>query len=620
MMIQMSTQKNSDTVSHKYYKNRNADERQSELYKKFPTDSFLGSEKNVDHFIQWVTFFRKNLHRFAMDYLGLKLHLYQIIMLYLMGVNQFIVVIASRASAKSFIIALYACCRCILYPNSLVVLSSATKGQSKLLVSEKIQKELMNLSPALRKEILKVKDNQNEVIVYFRNHSTITVVPASENGRGYRSNVIVREEFRQIKKSVDDSILSPFQIIRQTPYMKDDFYVDIPELQEETVDIYISSSWFDNGQNWMWDIVDQAYDDMLKGKASCLLAFDESIALMHKIKTMRYFQTEKKKQDPITWQLEFLNTRLKENRSAFFTYSMLQQNQRAKKPFYPRTLLDFKMGKKNPYDIPKQNGEVRIVACDMAFVENKKNDNSIFSCMRLLPECTTYSRESSNDIKIDNGYRRIVPYIESVQGGDVVKQAIRIRELYEDFSADYIVLDMRNAGVAIYDLLAKVMYDEDRGIEYPPLSCMNDDTVANRIKIEGALPCIFVVNATQKLNSDIALDFRRVLDSQKIDLLITFEQASEEILPNVKEYMNSPDAATQVFYESPFLETQALISETTDLIYEKKEQTGAIVIHEQGSNRKDRYTSCSYGSYFASLLEKDLISKNDDYEFVTFIN
>lgn len=616
----MSTQKNSDTVSHKYYKNRNADERQSELYKKFPTDSFLGSEKNVDHFIQWVTFFRKNLHRFAMDYLGLKLHLYQIIMLYLMGVNQFIVVIASRASAKSFIIALYACCRCILYPNSLVVLSSATKGQSKLLVSEKIQKELMNLSPALRKEILKVKDNQNEVIVYFRNHSTITVVPASENGRGYRSNVIVREEFRQIKKSVDDSILSPFQIIRQTPYMKDDFYVDIPELQEETVDIYISSSWFDNGQNWMWNIVDQAYDDMLKGKASCLLAFDESIALMHKIKTMRYFQTEKKKQDPITWQLEFLNTRLKENRSAFFTYSMLQQNQRAKKPFYPRTLLDFKMGKKNPYDIPKQNGEVRIVACDMAFVENKKNDNSIFSCMRLLPECTTYSRESSNDIKIDNGYRRIVPYIESVQGGDVVKQAIRIRELYEDFSADYIVLDMRNAGVAIYDLLAKVMYDEDRGIEYPPLSCMNDDTVANRIKIEGALPCIFVVNATQKLNSDIALDFRRVLDSQKIDLLITFEQASEEILPNVKEYMNSPDAATQVFYESPFLETQALISETTDLIYEKKEQTGAIVIHEQGSNRKDRYTSCSYGSYFASLLEKDLISKNDDYEFVTFIN
>lgn len=603
----------------KYYKNRNADKRQSEIHKKFPSDSFLGNAQNVDHFIQWVTFFRRNLHRFAMDYLGLKLHLYQIIMLYLMGVYNFIVIIASRASAKSFIIALYSCCICILYPNSMVVLTSATKNQAKLLVSEKIEKELMTLSPVLRKEISKIKNNQNEIIVYFRNHSTITVVIANDNSRGYRSTVACREEFRQIPKEMEDSVISPFQIIRQVPYMKDDFYVNVPELQEEPIDVYISSSWIDNG-HWMWTIVDQAYDEMLKCKPSCLLAFDEAVALKHKIKSMRYFQTQKKKQDPTTWELEFMNTRLKENRSAFFTFSMLQQNQRCKKPFYPRTLADFKMGKKNPYDIPKQKGEIRLVACDMAFVENKKNDNSIFSCMRLLPECTTYKRESSSNIEVDNGYRRIVPYIESVQGGDIIRQAIRIRELYEDFEADYIVLDLRNAGIAIYDILAKVMYDEDRGKEYSPLSCMNNESVANRIKIEGALPCIFVINATQKLNSDIALDFRRVLDSKKIDLLVSFEQASEEILPNIKEYSSSLDAEGQVFYETPFLETQALISETTDLVYEKKEQTGAIVIHEQGSNRKDRYTSCSYGSYFASLLEKDLVSKNEEYEFNVFIN
>lgn len=327
----------------------------------------------------------------------------------------------------------------------MIVLSSATKGQSKLLVSEKIQKELMTISPVLRKEISRVKDNQNEIIVYFKNHSTITVVPASENGRGYRSNCIVREEFRQIKKSIDDSILSPFQIIRQTPYMKDSFYVNLEELEEETIDIYISSSWFDNG-HWMWEIVDQAYDEMLKGKSSCLLAFDESIAIKHKIKTMRYFQTEKKKQDPITWDLEFLNRRLKENQFAFFTYSMLEQNQRVKKPFYPRTTIDFRINKKNPHDIIKQKGEIRIIACDMAFVENKKNDNSIFSCMRLLPDYTTYNRQSSGEIQVDNGYRRIVSYMESVQGGDVVRQALRIRQLFEDFSADYIVLDLRNAG------------------------------------------------------------------------------------------------------------------------------------------------------------------------------
>lgn len=444
MMSSMTSQTQSNRPSH--YKNRNADDRQASLYKRFSDDHFLGSETNAEHFFLWTTFFRRNMHRFAIDYLGITLHIYQIILLYLMGVCEFICVIASRASAKSFIIALYACCRCILYPNSLIVLSSATKGQSKLLVSEKIQKELMSMSPALRKEIKGVKDNQNEVIVTFWNNSKITVVPASENGRGYRSNVIVREEFRQIKKSVDDSILSPFQIIRQTPYMKDPYYAGNKDLQEEPVDIYISSSWYDNGTSWMWQIVDQTYEDMLNGKKSCLLAFDESIALKHGIKTMRYFQTEKKKQDKLTWLLEFYNCRLKENRSAFFSYGMLSQNQRCKKPFFPRTLLDFKSGRRNPYSIPKVPGELRIVTADLAFVENEKNDNSVFTLMRLLPESTTYTPEGSSDVVVSNGYRRVVPYIEHKQGGEIKKQAVRIRQLYEDFEADYICLDLRNAG------------------------------------------------------------------------------------------------------------------------------------------------------------------------------
>lgn len=600
-----------------------ADERQAQISKNFPGDSILGNPKTADHFIQWVTFFRKNFHRFAMDYLGIKLYLYQIIMLYMMGISNYFVTIASRASAKSFIVALYACIRCILYPGTLVVLASGTKGQAKLMVTEKIQKELMNMSPALNKEISNIKNNQNEVIVYFRNGSTITVVTSNENSRGYRSTTLIREEFRQINKFVEDSVLSPFQIVRQTPYRKDKYYADNKELIEEMIDIYISSSWFDNNSEdtWMWGVVDNAYAGMLAGKDSCLLAFDEAIAIKHEIKTMRYFQMEKKKQDPITFALEFLNARLKENQSAFFSYKMLQQNQRSKKPFYPRTLSDYRANKKNPYDIPKQQGEIRIVSCDIAFVENeKKNDNSIFTCMRLLPECTTYSRDAADDVKIDNGYRRIVPYIESIQGGDTLKQAIRIRQLFEDFGGDYIVLDCRGGGIVLYDILAKVMYDEDRDVEYSPLSCMNDESIANRIKIAGANPCIFAVVASQKMNSDIAIDFRNVLEAKKIDFLIPFEQAKEEILPNIKEYIKSPDPYEQLFYELPFLETQAFINETTELVYEKKAQTGVIVISEQGNNRKDRYSATSYGSFFSSLLEKDLISNGDEYEYGTFIN
>lgn len=164
------------------------------------------------------------------------------------------------------------------------------------------------------------------------------------------------------------------------------------------------------------------------------------------------------------------------------------------------------------------------------------------------------------------------------------------------------------------------MYDEERNCEYSPLSCMNDDSIAARVHAEGAVPCIFAVVASQKLNSDIAMSFRRALSERKIELLVSFEQAQESILPNIKEYMISPDANTQLFFEGPFLETQALISETTGLIYEKNIQTGVITIKERGANRKDRYTSCSYGNYFADLLEQDLISNIDEYEYSIFIN
>ena len=251
-------------TSVEYNSKTDLDEKQRKVYTMFPTDSFLGNPNNVEHFIAWVTFFRRNLHRFAIDYLGLNLHLYQVIWLYLMGICQFFVVVASRASAKSWMIAVYACCKCILYPNYMVVLASSTKGQSKLLISDKIEKELMGRSPRLRKEIKKIVSNQTEMMVYFKNNSTIRVVTANEGARGNRSNCVVREECRQLKRYIDESVLSPFQILRQPTYMTNPEYADIEDLKEEATDIYISSSWFDNGSedSWMWNIVDNTFDDI----------------------------------------------------------------------------------------------------------------------------------------------------------------------------------------------------------------------------------------------------------------------------------------------------------------------------------------------------------------------
>jgi hypothetical protein len=115
-----------------------ADEKQAKLYEQFP-NTFLGNPENLDHVFKWNTFFRRNLHRLAIDYLGIKLRIYQALLLYLMGICKFIAVIASRSTAKSFIVALYCCCRCITRPYTKIVLASGTKGQANLIVSEKLK-------------------------------------------------------------------------------------------------------------------------------------------------------------------------------------------------------------------------------------------------------------------------------------------------------------------------------------------------------------------------------------------------------------------------------------------------------------------------------------------------
>lgn len=599
-----------------------ADENQLSLYKNFPSTHYLSNQNNVLHTIAWCSFWRRNLHLFVRDYLKLSLYPYQQIAIYKMGISNFICMIASRNDAKSFIIALYACCRCILYPGTLFVIGSATKGQSKLMVSAKIQDELMQWSKPLAAEIEKVSTSVNDTYVKFRNTSKIIVYTANDNARGNRSHASCREEFRQIDKKIEDSVISPFQTVRNRPYMRKNIgnklYGDIPILQENPVDIYISSSWIDDG-NWMWGIVDQAFNGMLKNDGSVLLTFDESITLKHHLKTMKQMKREKKKQDPVTWKTEFLNLKVKDSLSSYFTYKMLMDRQVSKHVFYPKNILDFKSNRRNKYAIPKQDNEVRVISNDIAFVAGEKNDNSVYSCIRAIPENITYETNNGS-VEIRQGYRRQYPYIESNQLGDTTKQAIRIRQLYEDFESDFIVIDTRNGGLQVLYALEKVLYDEERGIEYSPLCCMNNEDYAKVCIDPGAKKCIYAINATQTLNSDIAISFRKNLVENKIDFLVNFNTAKEEILQNNKEYIEEVDVEKQVEFERPFLETQAMISECAELQYEKMPQTGVIKIQEKGKNRKDRYTSCSYGSYFIDQLELDMLGSSSDYDYEVLIN
>lgn len=132
----------------------------------------------------WTAFYRLNIHRFALDFLGLNLYPFQIILLYMMNIMYSTCLICARGLSKSYMTAIFLCCKAILYPNSLIVVSCSTKEQARNLIKEKIAKELCSQSKMLNREIAKVVTGTNETVVIFNNGSTIQAVNASQNTRG----------------------------------------------------------------------------------------------------------------------------------------------------------------------------------------------------------------------------------------------------------------------------------------------------------------------------------------------------------------------------------------------------------------------------------------------------
>lgn len=604
------------------------DNYQKIIYKKFPQNSWLSGKEHCEKIFEWTTVYRRNLPFFVEHYLGISLYWYQILWLYLLNTFITIVIIAGRASAKSFVIAVFACAKCVLYPNTRVVVVSGTKNQASLIVKEKIQKELMPRSENLRREIRKITTSANDIEVVFRNGSSIVVVVGNENALGYRGTVLIYEEFKRIPKHIIDKVIMPFAMTRAAQYRTNEEcekygvkYRDNDEFNEEPVNIYISSA--APTSHWMHKLLKDTVKSKYTDNTSCMLATDYSITLKHNIKTKGYLKKAKRDADPITWREEYENEMLRENSDAYFTYALLNQNQINKRAFYPRKAEDVKNKHKNPYAIPKQTGEIRVLSCDIAFIERaNKNDNSCFTCIRALPESVKYNADSieGKSVEINNGYRRLVSYIEANPGGDVDKQAIRIKQLFYDFEADYVVLDTRNGGILVYDRLAKILYDEERNCEYPAWKCMNDDVIAGRVNVTGAIENVFVINASAKFNNDIAIALRGILNSKMIDLLVDFDTAQDILQKNIPEYNTDENGDIMLFYERPYLETRALINEMVSLEYTKNPQTGVIQLYETGNNTKDRYVSLAYGSYFIGLLEQDLLSDTSEYDYCCIIN
>jgi len=545
----------------------------------------------------WAGYYRANIHRFAEDYLHLDLKWFQKILLFMMNVSRVFIYIASRGQGKSFLCAVYCCCRAILYPHTKICVASGTRGQA-INVLEKIQTDLIPLSQELNMEIdwKQSKINGTNAIIFFRNGSYIKVVTSGESARGNRAHVLILDEFRLINKDTIDTILKKFLSSARSPVYSEltKQEKEAEKAKEQLKTMYFSSGYYQD--HWSFLKCKDTFVRMLQGKGEFIVGLPWQLAVEEGLLQMDDVEAEMTEADftEVKWAMEMGAIFWGAGDGSFFDYDMVAKNRHLKYPMLPARLADKLGNGKNASLIriqPKQPGEIRLLSIDVALMKSRKhkNDATALFINQLMP--TKSGRYTSN-----------ISYTESMEGLHTEDQALIIRRMFDEFDCDYIILDSQGIGLGVFDCLARDIVDPDTGEQYPALSCYNDPAMAERCTVVGAPKVIWAIKAGAQMNSDCAVLLRDGFKSGRIRLLVN-EYDAEELLGEIGGYtkLNPPERLALLM---PYINTTLLISELVRLGHD--ESSGRVRVFEKAGMRKDRYSSLAYNYYVAIQIENKM--------------
>lgn len=544
----------------------------------------------IDDFMQsvdcWASFYRANPHRFVMDYLGIKLYLFQQIVICEMFKVANTIFLASRGLSKTFTSAVFAVAYCILYPGTYVCVASKTRGQGSQVLL-KIRDILMMMSPNLRLEISEIKVTAQDAYVLFKNGSKIAVVTAGDSARSNRATILFVDEYRLVDKMIIDTVLRKFLTVSRRPG-----FMDKPEYKnyplERTKQIYASSCWYE--AHWSYELVRSYVENMIRGRNFFCCAFPYQLAIKENLLDRAMVEDEMSEStfNSVVFQMEMETLFFGQNADGLYGFEDINKNRKILFPFLPK-FKNYKLSDKRLYAPPKHPKEIRLLSADIALMASSKTKNDATSIFinQMVP--------LSNDRYVSN-----IVYTENNEGLRTDAQALAIRKLFQEFDCDYLIIDVKGIGLGVVDTLMTDIYDPTTGETYEAISCCNNEEIAKRCAVQNARKVIWAIQGSSEFNSRCALGLREALKQGQIRLLIS-EYDAEESLSDIKGYTSlSPGELLDL--KLPYINTTLLVNELINLEYETRD--GVVRVSEKPGMRKDRYSSLGYNIYVAKEIER----------------
>ena len=509
----------------------------------------------------WASYYRHNVWRFVRDYLHIELKLFQKILLTMMMVSTAFAFIAARGIGKTYLSAIYAVCRCILYPGTKVCVASGVRSQG-IAVVDKIRLELIPNARELEAEIDSIKINgttcDDTFDTVLRKFLTQQRMP--------RYSALTKEE-------------------REREYAK-----------EKNITMYLTSAYWED--SWIYQKCRDILKNMMNDRRQFVCGFPYQLSIEEGLLDREIIEDEMSETDfsEVKFSMEYCAEFYGSAEDAFFDFDSISKNRKIRYPMMPDAMAA-KLGNSQSLKIPpKQNGEIRILSADIALMSSKKHNNDATAIFinQMMPAKS-------------GRYMNNIVYTQSAEGLRTEAQALMVRKLFDEYACDWLVLDANGIGLGVYDCLARDIVDPDTGEIYPALSCYNDSTMADRCTVIGAPKVIWSIKASAQFNSDCAFMLREGFRSGRVRLLVS-EYDADEALSEIRGWasLNPPE---QMKMKLPYINTTLLIDELVNLQHE--ETGGRVKIFEKAGMRKDRYSSLAYNYYVAIQLENRMGRRNN---------
>ena len=484
---------------------------------------------------------------------------------------QYVYAVFPRAYSKSFLTVMAMMCRCILYPDAHLFVTSGGKEQGASILQSKVE-EICKLIPSFEREIDwgrgKTLTGKDKVRYVFKNGSVLDNLAARESTRGQRRHGGVMEECVGIDDQILREVVIPVMAISRRA--KDGTTVESEPLNKSQ--IYITTAGYKG--TYPYDRLIGFLVRMVTQPDRCIVlggTWRTPVGMGLQSKTFITDQKNEGTYNEASFEREYESKWSGTVEDAFFNGEHFTRNRKLLQPEYEHS------GR-------SAAGAYYVLSVDVG----RKGCDSVVCVFKVTPQAQGPAIKS-----LVNIYTMADEHFED--------QAIKMKKLFYKYKARTLVIDGNGVGLGLIDYMIKSQNDEN-GDFYPDFGVANDDEGYYK-KYRTAnteFDAMYIIKANAPINTECHANAQSQLAAGKVKFLIDERAAREKLLGTAKGQKMKPEERAE--YLKPFTLTSILKEEMMNL---REENEGINIILKQANRgiRKDKFSAFEYGLYYIKQEE-----------------